>query len=256
MAARYDAGRALPLSSIDGWRVVLAPYLSTSELPVLDLGSGTGLWSEALAEWFDASIVGVEPSEAMRREAAAKSLPPDVSIVGGVAEHVPLRDHSCECAWLSTVLHHIQDLRACARELHRVVREKGSLLIRNSFGDRLEHITWLRYFPAARLVASRRWPTVDATAEAFATEGFEVKALRSVPELVAPDLAAYYERIRVRANSTLTLISDQEFQEGLAELRRVADVKPSGTVVDHKDLLVLRRSDAHDTRRRGQHPFY
>jgi ubiquinone/menaquinone biosynthesis C-methylase UbiE len=241
MASRYDAGRALPLKSIDRWRAVLAPYMAGSELPVLDLGSGTGLWSEALATWFDVSILGVEPSHAMRRAAAAKEYRASVSFVGGDAGHIPLRDLSCGCAWLSTVLHHIPDLRAAARELRRVLPEKAPVLVRNSFGDRLEGITWLRYFPTARSLASRRWPTVDATADAFATQRFAVEALHSIPEVVADDLSAYYERIRLRANSTLTLISDEEFQEGLAALKLDADdTATEGGVVDHRDLLVLR----------------
>jgi ubiquinone/menaquinone biosynthesis C-methylase UbiE len=220
--------------------VVLGPYFTGSELPVLDLGSGKGLWSEALATWFEASIVGLEPSHAMRREASSKGLRPMVWFVEGVAEHIPLREGSCDSAWLSTVLHHITDLRACARGLRRVLRREGPLLIRNSFGDRLEHITWLQYFPAARGLASHRWPTVEATAEALAAEGFEIEAQQSVPELVADDLHAYYDRIRVRANSTLTLIGDQEFVEGLAALKRAADEGDPRVVVDHRDLLVLR----------------
>jgi SAM-dependent methyltransferase len=239
MAPRYDEGRALPLSSIDRWRVVLTPYISDPSHPVLDLGSGTGLWSEALATWFESQIVALEPSEAMRREAASKRLH-RVSMVGGAAESIPLRDGSCSCAWLSTVLHHVTDVGACARELRRVLREDRPLLIRNSFGDRLDHVTWLRYFPAARRLASERWPSVDATVRAFAAEGFEFEALHSVPEQVAPDLAAYYDRISVRANSTLTLIDDREFADGLAALRSAADERNSGAVVDHRDLLVLR----------------
>jgi ubiquinone/menaquinone biosynthesis C-methylase UbiE len=240
IAARYDAGRALSLTSIDGWRTILSPYIAVSKLPVLDLGSGTGLWSEALATWFDVSMVGVEPSYAMRRTAAAKDHPSSVSLVGGDAERIPLRDRSCGCAWLSTVVHHIPDLRASARELRRVLHDRGPVLIRNSFGDRLENITWLRYFPAARSLAARRWPTVEATADAFASEGFVVEALHSIPEHVANDLSAYYNRIRVRANSTLTLISDTDFEEGLAALERDADRNDAEGVVDYRDLLVLR----------------
>jgi ubiquinone/menaquinone biosynthesis C-methylase UbiE len=241
MAERYDAGRALPLEWIDAWRVALGPHLRDSSLPVLDLGSGTCLWSDALARWFGVPIVGVEPSHGMRQQALRKGLAPGVKISGGTADHIPLKAGSCHCAWLSTVLHHIPDVRACARELRRVLRPHGAVLVRNSFGDRLEGIHWLQYFPAAQRLAARRWPSVEATAQEFHQEGFEVESLHTVSEVVAEDLRSLYDRIRVRANSTLTLISDDQFEQGLERLREAAGQEQgAGRVVDQRDLLVLR----------------
>jgi SAM-dependent methyltransferase len=239
MAPRYDAGRALPIESIDEWRVALEPFIDGLQFPVLDLGAGTGLWSDALSTWFDTSIVAVEPSDAMRRAAVAKQSLSGAWFAGGSGERIPLRAGSCGAAWLSTVLHHLSDPAASARELRRVVRREGRVLIRNSFGDRLERITWLRYFPAARRLAATRWPSVSATADLFAEEGFEVELLRDVPELVAPDLMSYYNRISVRANSTLTLIGDEDFAAGLAHMKGDAERASSEGVVDHRDLLVL-----------------
>lgn len=242
MASLYDEGRSLPLEWLDEWRGVLSHYIPASDHhSVLDLGSGTGLFAEALATWFQVDVIGVEPSAAMRRRAAAKQHPAGVSYVGGDAERVPLRTDSCAYAWLSTVVHHISDLPACAKELRRVLRSDGRILIRNSFGDRLDHIHWLGFFPAAKRLAAKRWPTVEQTAQAFASAGFKTEALESVSELIARDLRSYCERIRVRANSTLTLISDEDFEEGLARLERAASQEKSPEpVVDRRDLLVLR----------------
>jgi SAM-dependent methyltransferase len=241
VAAVYDAGRALPLEWLDAWRRELEPYFSRAASPILDLGSGTGLWAEAFATWFGDKIVAVEPSGAMRRAAAAKELPPEVWLVGGAARSIPLRSDSCACAWLSTVVHHITDLETCAGELRRVLESSGVVLIRNNFGDRLEGIPWLDFFPSARAVASGRWPTVEATVEAFRTAGFEVEGLLSIAETVAADLSAYHDRIRVRANSTLRLISDEEFQDGLTHLREAADRQSDPRrVLEERKLLVLR----------------
>jgi ubiquinone/menaquinone biosynthesis C-methylase UbiE len=240
LAGVYDEGRALPLDQIGEWQAVLRDYLGEGGLRVLDLGSGTGLFTEALLSWFDVGVIGVEPSDAMRRRAASKSLA-GASYIGGEAERIPLRPNSVDCAWLSTVLHHIRDRARCAHELRRVLTDGGPVLIRNSFGDRLDNVGWLRYFPTARRLASQRWPTVAETAAAFATAGFAVEALHSVPEVIAPNLNAYYERIAVRANSTLTLIDDHAFEDGIERLRQEAS-SDSGTdpVVDRRDLLVLR----------------
>jgi hypothetical protein len=115
------------------------------------------------------------------------------------------------------------------------------LLIRNTFGDRLEGVHWLNFFPTAREIASRRWPSVAATIQVFRAAGFEFEKLQTVPEVVASDLRAYHKRISVRANSTLTLISDDEFQAGLRQLEIAAERQRAPMeVVDRRDLLVLR----------------
>jgi ubiquinone/menaquinone biosynthesis C-methylase UbiE len=243
MAAIYDPGRALPLQAIDAWREALAGHVSPSVRTIVDLGAGTGLWAEAMIVWFGIEVVGVEPSDAMRRIAAGKDLGPLTLFVGGRAEQIPLREASCDSAWLSTVVHHIGDLPACAAELRRVLAPRAPVLIRNSFGDRLEGIHWIEYFPTARDIASRRWPSVASTIEVFVSAGFELETLRSVPEIVAPDLRAYHKRIAVRANSTLTLISDDEFHSGLERLAEAAAGQSvPAEVVDRKDLLVLQRA--------------
>jgi SAM-dependent methyltransferase len=240
MAQVYDRGRTFSLNQLAELRLVLTDYLEGEGLRVLDLGSGTGIFAEALAAWFDISVVGVEPSRAMRQKALGK-VAERVTYLGGEAEHIPLADHTCDLAWLSTVLHHVRDRVQCARELRRVLQAGGRVLIRSGFGDRLDGVRWLRYFPSAQSIAAGRWPTVESTAEVFATAGFEVEALHSIPEIVAPNLNAYYQRIAVRASSTLTLIDDDEFEQGIERLRQEA-AAASGTepVVDERDLLVLR----------------
>jgi ubiquinone/menaquinone biosynthesis C-methylase UbiE len=176
----------------------------------------------------------------MRQKALGK-LVGRVSYLGGEAEHIPLADRTCDSAWLSTVLHHVRDRVQCARELRRVLQPGGRVLIRSGFGDRLDGVRWLRYFPSAQAIAAGRWPTVESTAEVFATAGFEVEALHSIPEIVAPNLSAYYERIAVRASSTLTLIDDDEFEQGIERLRlEAAAASSTEPVVDKRDLLVLR----------------
>jgi ubiquinone/menaquinone biosynthesis C-methylase UbiE len=206
---------------------------------VLDLGSGTGLFSEALVKWFDVNVIGVEPSDAMRERAAAKGID-RVTYLPGNAQELPLDDNSADAAWLSTVIHHIPDLSLCARELRRVLRPSAPVLIRSSFSGRLDAIHWLDYFPAARSLASRRWPTVGAVEKAFATAGFQFERLTIVPEMIADDLDAYADRIGTRANSTLRLIDDHEFERGMARLQADARDSSGEPVIDCRDLLVMR----------------
>jgi ubiquinone/menaquinone biosynthesis C-methylase UbiE len=241
MAAVYDCGRSLSDEALEAWRTALSRYLpSETGMPVLDLGSGTGRFSNALAEWFDAYVIGVEPAEGMRREAQRRITHPRVAYVGGEAERIPLRDGSCDSAWLSTVIHHIGDLPSCARELRRVLRPQGRVLIRSSFPDRHDDILAFRFFPTARKIAET-FPTVEGTVKAFASAGFRMEALESVAQVLAPSLRAFCERVRVRADSTLVALSEDEFARGMEALEKAAAEEMTPTpVVDRLDLLVLR----------------
>src|SRR5919112_320015 len=72
LSATYDDGRAFPEAWLQEWREATAPYLGDVTGPILDLGSGTGIWALLLAKWFGVEVVGVEPSSGMRAEAVYK----------------------------------------------------------------------------------------------------------------------------------------------------------------------------------------
>jgi ubiquinone/menaquinone biosynthesis C-methylase UbiE len=83
---------------------------------VLDLGAGTGTWATALASWYGISVVAVEPSAAMRARSRWRGM------LAGHATALPLGPATIDGAWLSTVIHHLPDLPAAARELRRVLQ--------------------------------------------------------------------------------------------------------------------------------------
>jgi hypothetical protein len=151
---------------------------------------------------------------------------------------LPLRDGCCGAAWLSTVVQHLGDLLGCAHQLRRILRAGSPVLIRSSFPGRHQGITLFRFFPGAGKIADT-FPTVEATVAAFEAAGFAFQALQSLPQVTGPSLRGSVERVRLRADSTLAPLSDDEFAAGLAALERVAAESTPTPVVDHLDLLVL-----------------
>ncbi len=240
MARSYDQARAVPLDGLDAWRRALSRYLPPrSGLPVLDLGSGTGQFAEALVRWFGVQVIGIEPSAGMRAEAERRRALPEIRYLAGEAERIPLAELSCGAAWLSTVIHHLSDLRACARELRRVLAPGAPVLIRNAFPGRLEQLTVLRFFPEAKRVAET-FPTLCETIEAFEASGFSFELLESLPQVTASSLSELRQRVLARADTTLAALTDHEFRRGLEAIdKAVAAEVASGPVVDHLDLLVV-----------------
>ena len=240
-ALGFEHGRGLSLDAIDAWRDTLVPYLSASEpARILDLGSGTGVFAWAFVQWFDAEVIGIEPSAGMRKQARLRRTDPRITYVGGDGEHIPLRPASCDAAWLSTVIHHIPDLPACAMELRRVLRPEAPVLIRSAFPGRTRDLELFRWFPGAARVVDT-FPSVDAAIAAFASAGFAFQRIESVPQTSAPGLREFAARVRLRADTTLALISDAEFAAGLSclDAAAAAEREPQ-PIVDYLHLLVLK----------------
>ncbi|MGH9119630.1 MAG: class I SAM-dependent methyltransferase [Acidimicrobiales bacterium] len=242
MAGRYDEGRAFPLDQLEGWRRTVAGLVPTrSATPLLDIGSGTGIWSHAFARWFGVRVVGVEPSKGMRAQAAAKRSHPNIAYLGGRADALPLAGRSCAAAWLSTVIHHFGDLAGAARELRRVLHPGAPVLIREGFTGRTDGIPWLCYFPEALAVTEGFWPTVDEVVGAFVPAGFRFERLQPVEQVTARNLREYADLVRVRADSTLIRLSDDVFEAGMNRLDEVASTSSwDEPVTSTLDLLVLR----------------
>ena len=248
MAPNYLEGRALPAAGMEPWRDEIARWLpedSARRSPVLDLGAGTGQFAAAIAGWFGVEVVAVEPSGGMRAQAALAHPHPGVAWVAGVGERLPLDDGSCAWAWISTVVHHLDDLDAVASELRRVLGPGGLVLVRQAFPGRMGAITlYERFFPgaAAALVAGGGLPTVERVSDGFAGAGFRVEGLRAVDQVSATSLAAYRDKVRRRADTGLRLLPDDQFAAGLSALDRAAEAETvPAPVVDRIDLLVLRR---------------
>lgn len=92
---------------------------------VLEIGAGTGKFTRQLAGT-GATIVAVEPVEAMR--AVLAGVVPDVEILDGTAEMLPLPNASVDAVVVAQAFHWFDAVRALS-EIHRVLRPGGHLAL-------------------------------------------------------------------------------------------------------------------------------
>lgn len=144
----------------------------------VDLGCGTGSVLERMLPRTE-GVIGVDGSPRMlelarRRFPAKCTREGSVSLRIGELDHLPLRDGEAHFACINLVLHHLSSPAAALREIRRILKPGGLLLVtdfdkhddehmRNDYGDR-----WLG-FDAATL------------RELLQEAGFEVRRIRRQP---------------------------------------------------------------------------
>src|SRR6516165_11490982 len=226
-AAAFKAVREVPRDGLSEWREAVRRHFGPSPgMTLVDIGAGTGAFSAAFSDWFDLTVLAVEPSAAMRNQIPRT---PTIQVLEGNASVLPLPDESADAAWLSLVIHHIPDLGVAAHEIRRVLRPGAPVLIRQGFPDRyepsgnlkLDRIELVRWFPeTARAIDT--FPSVKDTCKAFASAGFRRDALEQVRETWPTSLADFLGQLDTfrRADTTMRNLTEDEFRRGEDRLRR------------------------------------
>jgi ubiquinone/menaquinone biosynthesis C-methylase UbiE len=247
----YAKGRALPAEVTAAWMSAFSRHSPPGRpLSVLDLGSGTGRFTPALAETFGGPVYGVEPSSGMRQAALADAAHPAVTYLEGSACAIPLPDASVDVVLLFLVWQHVPDREAAAGEIRRVLRPGGRMLFRSTFGDRLPEGSWLGYFPSAAAVEAAMFPALAQVEAEFAGAGLRQVALDVVRVQTVESFTAYVERLRLRAISTFEYLSEEEIEQGFARMDAdVAAGTPAFRLAEDGDLLVLELPAAGGPRR-------
>jgi SAM-dependent methyltransferase len=244
MAGVYGAGRRLPPEVMSAWMDTVSARVGAADGPILDLGSGTGRFSKALAARFGVTVVAVEPAEGMRQQALRDGVRRSVAMVAGRTEAMPVRDGAFVAVWASQVVHHVDDLPGCAAELRRVVRPGGPIMLRGTFEATCPLIPWGRYFPEAIRIATERFPTLEEITAVFCAAGLHRRAHDIIWQTTAGSMHELAARIRLRADSTLALLTDDEFGIGLARLEAAAEAETSPAPVREAIELVVFASTA------------
>jgi ubiquinone/menaquinone biosynthesis C-methylase UbiE len=234
----YDKARALAPETRRLWRDLLSVHIDRAEMSlVIDLGCGTGRFSELLAAHFGVQVIGIDPSLKMLDQARRKPTIRNVVYCQGLAEAVPFRDGCADLVLMSMVYHHFCDPSAVAKEWHRVLRQGGYACIRN--GTRESDFPHRHFFPLRALIESDL-PSRRDIESVFAVGGFTPVVHQVVTQVTAPNWPSFVKKSALRADSFLARLSDDEFQRGMAALRTRGDaINQDDAVTEEIDWFVF-----------------
>jgi hypothetical protein len=120
-----------------------------------------------------------------------------------------------------------------------VLRPGGRLLIRSTLADRIPDLLWYHYYPRAREIEARLFPTSDQVIDAFTRAGLGFVGIEVIRERYGADLAEYAERIRLGAISTFEFLTEAEIAEGSAAMAVAAAEAAPEPVANDVDLMVF-----------------
>jgi len=236
--AGYDRGREHGPEFLNLWMRALEPHFRSREVrTILDLGCGTGRFSEALASHFDAVVVGIDPSVKMLERARAKRHGRGVEYQLGAAEAVPLPARSADAIFISMSFHHFADRALAARECRRILRDGGVVCVRTGTRERIGSYPYVRFFPSTPRKLVEVLPSRAEVSEPFIAEGFRLAASELIVQTIAPSWSAYADKLAAGGDSVLAKLTPQEFETGLAALRRYEVEASDQAIVEPIDLL-------------------
>jgi ubiquinone/menaquinone biosynthesis C-methylase UbiE len=236
IARTYSQARNHGPDFLELWMNTVAAHVDIHDVrSVLDLGCGTGRFSEGLSRRLNANIIGVDPSMKMLREAYSH---PRVSWVCGSAENIPLETSSVDLVFISMAFHHFTDPPGAARECRRVLREGGWLFLRTGVREKATVYPYVPYFPASTALIEQRLPSLEFQRAVFEAASFRILYSGEVAQEIAADYPTYADKLALRADSVLISIDDREFEAGIAAVR--AEKRP-GPIVEPIDVVVFRR---------------
>jgi ubiquinone/menaquinone biosynthesis C-methylase UbiE len=239
--AAYDRGRDHGPEVLDIWMHTLEAHLQGIHvMRILDLGCGTGRFSEALAVYFTAEVVGIDPSEKMLKRAREKQRDGRVQYQRGSAEAISLPSGSVDMIFMSMSFHHFGDRALAARECRRVLREQGVVFVRTGTREQILAYPYVPFFPSSRAMLDELLPDCTELRKPFQTAGFHMTASEVITQAIAPSWKAFADKLSAGGDSVLARLSRQELESGLAALRRHAAKTVEEAIVEPVDLFVFR----------------
>lgn len=148
------------------------------EKDILDLGCGEGITLEKILRRFpDRNVLGIDYAEEKVKICKEHHLPARQ----GSAYALELEDHSWDCCLLLEVIEHLPDSQKAFREIHRVLRKGGLLLIifPHDWLFKVARLTFLKFKEAFSPSGHVKHWTPGEMRQALKEVGFEVE--REIP---------------------------------------------------------------------------
>jgi ubiquinone/menaquinone biosynthesis C-methylase UbiE len=234
----YDRGRDHGPEFLDLWMNVLASHVAADRVhTIVDLGCGTGRFSEGLARRFDARVVGIDPSAKMLARACEKRRTARVHYQRASAEAIALVSSVVDVIFMSMSYHHFTDPDRAIGECWRVLRPGGTVMVRTGTREQMASYPYVPFFRQTLPILEEVLPSIASIVAVFESAGFDCIASTLVTQAIAPDWNAYADKLATGSDSVLARLTAGELARGVEAVRAHGG---TGPVIELIDVLVFR----------------
>jgi ubiquinone/menaquinone biosynthesis C-methylase UbiE len=166
----------------------------------------------------------------------ARSRDRQINWLKGAAEHIPADDSTFDGVVATLTIHHWTDLQQAMKEIYRVTRAGGTIVLFTATPQQMKGYWLNHYFPKMLESSIIQMPGFYAVASALANAGFDLQNTEKY--YIKEDLQDHFlysgkhdpqiylnEEIRKGISSFAALANAEEVKAGLAKLR--ADIESS-----------------------------
>ncbi len=236
----YDRARDHGPEYINLWMNEIESQLNEQKINgIVDLGCGTGRFTEGLAARFNTTVFGVDPSDKMLERARAKRLDDRVQYMNGHSESIPIPSRSVDMVFMSMSFHHFNNPDDSLRECGRVLRENGIAVLRSGTLEQIPSYPYVPFYPSSYPLLEEILLSSRDTQAIFESNGFRMIASKVITQAIAPDWKSYAEKIAAGGDSVLARLNPDEFNEGLNAIRAYAADSKNAAVVEPIDLFLF-----------------
>lgn len=213
-AKNYDIYRKADLGLLE--TAIDSLKIDTS-MRVLDFGCGTGNYLKALQMKGYNNLFGLDQSEEMCKIASEKST---AIIKKGSHVNVPYEDDYFDAIIIIDVVHFITDIKFLFDSLWRICKNNGRVFIATQSQTQLETRVYSKYFPSTTTIDKLRHHDISKLISAAESSGFSLHTVKDY--LTGADFLVddnYFNLIKNKAFYIFRLLSDDEFNDGVAKLQ-------------------------------------
>jgi cyclopropane fatty-acyl-phospholipid synthase-like methyltransferase len=210
----------------DASKIIERELLGMKSTPInlLDIGCGTGKATRQVLQMGNVKIKSidfVDKEERMLKHLRALLSPKHSSISSFHKKNFfDFQTTSLYDAILcSEVIHLIPNLEEFFYKLNKITADNGIIFIRTSTHKQLASRFWYKHFPKCLIIDLERHPSLFLLKAIALNSGFKKFEVMEVDESIEMNSKSYLDFFSKKPFSTLHLISEKDFQDGIARIK-------------------------------------
>ena len=208
-------------------KVFLDEINPSDKTSILDIGCGTGNYTDLIERLTRAKVHGIDKSEGMIEKARNKNNKVILKVAS--VDDIPFEDNTFDFVYMIDVIHHIPKMCKLFSEIHRILKIDGKACIVTQSHKQIDLRYMTEFFPSTAVVDKSRYPEIDEIIKSAKNNKLNFMWEQHLGEGYEVELGdGYLELLEKKGYSMLHLISDKDYNEGLNRVRSIIN---DGTII-------------------------